>query len=339
VDGRLLEPAAEGGRLACLDFLNQAGCEWSGKESELAAGSSHPEALLYCLQHKAPRSWRAAMENAISSGSPECMQLLHDHGYYVEESVLNHPARMAVKYGSLPCLRLALQMCGRPEPWMLNATQAAYHGEEMLRYVAEHGAVMSSATTATAARRGQLGALRYALESGAPWDRRTYEEAIASDSLECLKCAHQHESKVPLGQTGDRNPKKSSKAPAAVSLPVLRYVCEKMDPAFAREVVFATARALANCADRASTSTSLEDEVDWRMVLYLEGRLGRPLPRSLRALAAWRRERVVAFAFVLFRAGQLTAKGPRHPSRALWSAMARLPFELRLRIAVEADLV
>jgi hypothetical protein len=71
----------------------------------------------------------------------------------------------------------------------------------------------------------------------------------------------------------------------------------------------------------------------------LEGRLGRPLPRSLRALAARRRERLVTFAFVLFRARHLAAKRPRHPSAALWSAMAELPSELRLRIAVEAELI
>jgi hypothetical protein len=158
-----------------------------------------------------------------------------------------------------------------------------------------------------------------------------YEEAISSDSLECLKFAHQQEKKVPLGRTGNTNPKFNasryykSKEPAAVSLPVLRYVCEEMNPVFAWEVVLATARRL---ADRTSTGTLPHDQVDWRMVSYLEGRLGRlrgRIPRAVRALAAGRRERAVAFAFVLFRAGKLADKCPRHPSAALWSAMGMLP--------------
>jgi hypothetical protein len=75
------------------------------------------------------------------------------------------------------------------------------------------------------------------------------------------------------------------------------------------------------------------------MVLYLERRLGAALPCALGALAACWRERAVAFAVALFRAGKLAVKRPRHPSNRLWNAMASVPFELRQRIAFEAQLI
>jgi hypothetical protein len=255
------------------------------------------------------------MCNAISSGSPECMELLYDHGYNVRRSHWFHPVKVAVEKGSLPCLQVALRRGGPLDSRFINTVSVVRHGEEMLRY---------------------------ALESGAPWDLRTYEAAIASDSLECLKCAHEFERKVPLGQTGGTNPKFdarplcASESPVARSLPVLLYVHEHMDAAFAREVLCGTAQAL---ADRARSSKSPHDDTDWPMLLYIERHLGHPLPHSLRALAASRRKRRVAFVGALFRAKQLAAECPHHPSHALWSAMEALPSELRIRIACQAELV
>jgi hypothetical protein len=260
--GELLEQAARGGSMPCLTFLSEAGCKWTGMEAVNAAFLADPVVLRYCLQHRLPRSWDLAMHDVISSRSPECMQLLYDHGYNVDR-------------------------------WCV-----------------------------------------------ALWGRTPAEGAIDFDSLECLKCAHEHERKVSLGQTGGKNPNARGlrwrSAPWAKSLPVLRYVHEHMDPAFARTVLSATAHAL---DDRARRSKLPYEETDGQMVLYLERHLGRRLPPSLRALAASRRERRVAFAQALYRAKRQAAQHPHHPSHMLWSAMEALPSELRMRIAVEAELV
>jgi hypothetical protein len=250
---RLIQAAAEGGSLPCITFLIDVGYQWGGDMTESAARSANPAALRYCLEHAQPASWPSAMTNAVSAHSPECMRVLYDHGYHAQAwSPHLHPAVLAVKHRSMPCLRLALQMSGPPDPRLIDTADAASHSEEMLRCVVELGAALGPCTPSFAARKGNRGALRYALEAGAPWDRQTYEGAIYSDSLECLKCAHQHEGRGG-GGSGATAPKLAAsrnlyreKAPVAVSLPVLWYVCEHMDGAFAQEVLWATAIELEN---------------------------------------------------------------------------------------------
>jgi hypothetical protein len=96
-----------------------------------------------------------------------------------------------------------------------------------------------------------------------------------------------------------------------------------MAPAYSREVLCVTLRVL---ADHARSSKLALEETDWQTVLTLERNLGaRPLPPSIHALAASRRERRVAFGGALFRANQQAGECPHDPSPALWSAMAALP--------------
>jgi hypothetical protein len=112
--------------------------------------------------------------------------------------------------------------------------------------------------------------------------RNKYQTTAAKlHKMECLNWAHEFESKVPMGQTGARNPIsdarwfRGSNAPAVKSLPVLRYVCEQMDSAFAREVLCGTARSL---ADHTRSSKSPHEELEWQMVLNLEHTWGARSP-------------------------------------------------------------
>jgi hypothetical protein len=171
---------------------------------------------------------------------------------------------------------------------------------------------------------------RYTFWSDAPLDRRMYEAAIASDSLECQKCAHERKSTILLGGTAAINPTFDarrfcgSKARAAKSLPCCGP-CVSTWRRHSREVLYVKARALADHAR--STKLALED-TDWQMVLDLERYISSSLPPSIRALAASRGERRVVFGGALFKANQQAGKCPHDPSRALWSVVPALPSEL-----------
>lgn len=58
--------------------------------------------------------------------------------------------------------------------------------------------------TASAAEASQVGALRYALEDGAPFHMNTIWAAIQANSLECVRCACEHVQVVGLPECYDK---------------------------------------------------------------------------------------------------------------------------------------
>eukprot|EP00884_Botryococcus_braunii_P005287 jgi/Botrbrau1/1475/Bobra.178_3s0031.1 len=336
--------------VACLEFLLLRGCPWSARGLQMAVSAMR---------------WDDAMRQSVISGSPACMQLLYDAGYEQRRSrkAWDHPAVYIVKYGvfgsrctAQACWLLAISGSGVPEAWLLDTASVAWVGEDMLRNVRELGAPFSIRTANTAAATGNVGALRYALEHGAPWDATTFEAVIAAsckpaspgmdgmcpDWLECLKCLHEHARASGFPDKSRQPPRGAFaghawEASPEPSLGVLQHVCDHMGPAWAIPLLESAAQKLAHWVVEDGGRRS--HDVKWQMVLYLGRKLKRGLPAPLGELVVVRRERAAALAGVFFKAGRLS-QGRSHPRLlALWGAMARLPSELRERIASQAHLI
>eukprot|EP00884_Botryococcus_braunii_P021783 jgi/Botrbrau1/8289/Bobra.0251s0018.2 len=335
----LLHHAAVGGSLACLDFLNQAGCIWEGYEAVSAAGSGRAEALRFCLQrsldHLESLDWDVAMEEAIAAGSPDCMQALYEYGYQCPPADDDrHPARLAIEHISLACLQLAIQISGPPQLGSLDFARAARGGLEMLQLVHELGGTLDSGTAWCAAGAGQAGALRYALRHGAPLDDDTLGTAMKAGSVECLECVFQHCIAVGFPANYHQPPSHlfSPREGVTPCFRKLRYVCEAMRPAWVQQFLTHAAGSLARSKKKGGKDW-------WKMCLYVAKRMEGPLPRPLDELVRVRRERAGALAGVFYKAKKLAQAGAPSPSLALWRAMDRVPLELRERIAFEAHLI
>jgi hypothetical protein len=227
----------------------------------------------------------------------------------------------------------------------------------MLKYVRELGWVFSKRMIEFAAGRGDLEALRYLHQCGVSWDIWTLAKSMQADSLPCLEYAHMHD--CPQCSQGNW----SQYDFRALSLTVLRCVCEHMDPEFAAKVLDWTAFHLScKVGSRRRESQPWEEGLDWPLVLYLGRKLGAALPEALAEAKATLTKRAIAFAGVFRKAEkQLRAEKllrarlrlwdsafgkedgiitPAIAQRwALWDAMARVPKELQERIAVEAELI
>jgi hypothetical protein len=71
--------AAQGGRLACLQYLHEKGCPWDASSTYIAAYSGH----LSCLQylHEAGCPWGVeATHVAARRGHLACLQYAHENG-------------------------------------------------------------------------------------------------------------------------------------------------------------------------------------------------------------------------------------------------------------------
>jgi hypothetical protein len=326
-----------------------------------AAKSGNPDALRDALDQKGPHPWDHIMEWAIRSGCLECVKVLYDKGYEEHRSKdpCWSPALSALRSGHLEILRFVVDYSGPLEEEDLRCiSNAVEGGVEMLQYVQELGRVFDKKTTRVAASMGNLEALRYLHMSGTPWDSETLVAALWADSLPCLEYAHVHgcpqEDEV---RWEFRN--------IAPSLPVLRYVCEHMDSAFAANVLKCVAVNLAGCR-LCWEPELLEKLLPLPVVLYLGRKLGTALPASLAQAVASRQERAAALAGAFWKAGkwqraeearllhrqeagkQQRVFGGEENSEvthedaermATWEAMARVPKELRERIAVEAHLI
>jgi hypothetical protein len=178
---------------------------------------------------------------AVYSGSFECVKVLYGKGYEQHCSISSHehPAVNAVWLGRREILRFVVDRNGplTAEVELLCHRAVAQGGVESLRCARELRCVFDAGTTELAAEVGSLEALRYFHMAGTPWNCRTLHAAVWADSLPCLEYAHMHgcpkqdEDEADFMYVTD----------FAKSLPVLRYVCEHMDPAFAAKKLEATA--------------------------------------------------------------------------------------------------
>eukprot|EP00884_Botryococcus_braunii_P021786 jgi/Botrbrau1/8291/Bobra.0251s0019.1 len=334
-----LRDAAQGGSLACLDFLEQAGCKWEGDEAVSAAGSGSAEALRFCLQrsldHLESLDWDEAMVEAIIVRSPDCMQVLYEYGYQCPPADDDrHPARLAIEHKSLACLQLAIQLSGPPQLGSSDVGSAAEGGVAMLQLVHELGGTLDRETAWWAAYGGQAGALRYALRHGAPLDDDTLGAAMMRGSVECLECVFEHGLAVGF-PAGYRQPPSHFFSPICGVTPcfrMLRYVCEVMRPAWVQQF-------LTHAAGSLGLSESKGRKDGWKMCLYMAKRMEGPLRQPLDELVRVRRQRAGALAGDFYKAKKLTPAGGPSPWLALWGAIDRVPSELRERIAFEAHLI
>lgn len=135
---------------------------------------------------------------------------------------------------------------------------------------------------------------------------------------------------------------------------MLQYLVQHMDPTWARRMLMKIAsvleRKLPGCMDAARTGVPLfrnkadhDSDVEvygvhWPAIILLARHLGDELPTGLAKIAAVRSKRARALAGVVYQAGKVAKEGQPHPSLSTWAALARLPPDLRERIACEAHL-
>lgn len=301
--------------------------------------------------------------------SPECLKLLYDYNYYStwRAVALHAPkslAHIAICYRSLACLRLLVANNGPLDPVLLDSCldAAAKAGKDILKYVhCELGAELDVRATQGAARAGQVGALKYALEQGAPWQdifkfvfdaaifkfvffKFVFDAAVRADSMACLRALHkfalQHgypyrffdDLPYAAGAANDSRP------PPARSLAVLQYVQETIrgavneggDCAWADQVLQSTADYLESKASETQCKP-----IKWQMVLYLAKNMDlRDNHPLLHEMAEKQRKRAAGLAHAFYTAGKL---GEEKPST--WWSMGMVPVELRELIAFKAHLV
>jgi hypothetical protein len=345
------------GSVEALRLIDETERNGAGEIRDLVARTTFPDAIISDIDHMGPTKLFEPMLSAIYAENLEAVELLYKKGYNLHRANYpeDHPAYEAVRQGWLAGLQLMVERSGPPEPARLNCSYAVRGGVEMLRYVRELRGVFDARTTQAAALRGDVEALRFVHECGAPWDFQTIEAAVTAGSLPCLEYAHTH------GCPSDPPDGERAQAPhCANNLAVLRYVCEHMDPTWAAEVVERTASFLVSEAE-----TNLISVPDWQLVLYLGRKLGPAMPEALAEAVATRKKRAVALAWVFsfWKARRLVIEEERrlllekmevegvngNESRkitdadarrqAVWEAMARVPKELRERIALEAHLI
>jgi hypothetical protein len=136
-------------------------------EASMAARRGKPAALpmpyALALAQTEPADWDCVMREAVRSGNLDCVKVLYDMGYEQHRSTEPnlHAAVFAVDYGQLEILRFVVEGSGPSQSGWLNGECAVQGGVEMLQYVRELGCVFDECAPETAARQGELEALRY----------------------------------------------------------------------------------------------------------------------------------------------------------------------------------
>lgn len=168
------------GSMACIEYLEEAGCAWSGLDLSNAILSGNTHVVKCCLDHvrdKVSRPlWDIVMRDALFCQAPQLMRLLYESGFQQRESSLTgfyHPAVLAIVAGTLVGAHVAVKHSGVPAAECTVTQHAALHGEDMLRYAHRFCGRFHEGTAEAAALSGHVGALRYAHEGGAMWDRAT----------------------------------------------------------------------------------------------------------------------------------------------------------------------
>lgn len=201
--------AVKGGSVACIRRLEEAGCTWDavGPPGLEAAYNRNPARLALSFYFPdvdpADYQWEREMDEAIKEDDEYKMSLLYECGYEHHRSrdPAKHPARVALKAGSVACLKPAVEQSGLPSMSAKEkctfALLAALEGEEMLRWVHGLGLTLHRLTAVVCARRGDVGTLRWLFEV-MPTTVTGFakaaicEAAVMGNSLECLRLAWQH---------------------------------------------------------------------------------------------------------------------------------------------------
>jgi hypothetical protein len=165
-------------------------------EAHWAAWRGNPDALRDALDHmcKKPRDRDDVMSAAVGSTSLDCVKVLYDKGYEQCRSkhASTHPAVIAVRYRQLDVLRFVVDRIGPPQAEAVCCAHGVEGGMKMMHYVRGLRCLFDERATETAARRGDLEALRYLHMSKAPWDSWTLVAALRADSLPCLHIQYAH---------------------------------------------------------------------------------------------------------------------------------------------------
>lgn len=211
--------AAANGRLDVLKWLRERTnpFSWDSWTACCAAENGHVDCLEYAHKNGCDIGDRGLVRGAAKNGHLDCLKYMLDNGFYVDR----YTCEEAAKYGHVECLKCARER-QPPAPWDLMVT---YHAAEWgyldcLKYALDNGCPTDPRMWHTAAARGQIRILQYAMhekgfqfdegvcasaaangqldtlvwlhEEGCPWDKSTCEKAAKYGQFDCLKYAHSH---------------------------------------------------------------------------------------------------------------------------------------------------
>eukprot|EP00884_Botryococcus_braunii_P018490 jgi/Botrbrau1/5324/Bobra.0391s0034.1 len=341
---------------------------------EQAISANSPECMLLLMEgglHQ-PEYLRMA-GSAVRHESWRCAELLFESSKGILPAPVSPIAGLGVLTVFAPAFEGPienLKMLAECFDWMPDI--AAGSGDmRALQYVREIGAEWDGGTLRAAMKADSLACLRYAHEGGCPYElflyeegegggveaddgdddeddddddddidmddddvdadddgEFSYEEGSEGGDVEWWRSASE-EVNASMGQEA-----KLRSAVAAESFPVLQYVHEHMDPAWAAAVLKLSALELQRLAKMYP-----EREIDWRMVHYLARHLGRKLPPLLGDVLAVRRGRAAALAGCVYRARRLAGQLASDLSQPMWAALAAVPSELWRQIAIDAQIL
>lgn len=166
--------AALNGHLNCLKYAHENGCPWDIETTKYAVMGGHLDCLIYAHKNGCPWDPETA-QYAASYCNFECLKYALEHQEIYDLRIMRYAARG----GDLKCIKYIIENYKLWDtPWVIKNDM----GHELCD-IGPSSIIASS---------GNLDLLKYAHESGCPWDSMTIFFAAKNGHLECVKYAHQN---------------------------------------------------------------------------------------------------------------------------------------------------
>jgi hypothetical protein len=187
VDSRMCIPAAAGGRVDVLSWLERMGLEFDAETVRAAAMGGQRETIAWLRFERGVRWNEGACSAAAAGGHLSTLQLLREHGCPWDEDTCSS----AVVSGKIEVLRFARE---NGAPWDARTCEAAASlGDlETLRYCRQNGCPWDEATCVAAADRGHLDIIKFCVSNGAPLCMNVCKAAARWGHLSVLQHCVEH---------------------------------------------------------------------------------------------------------------------------------------------------
>ena len=184
--------AAENGHLEALKFLHEHGYVFSPDVTKIAA-----RLYLDCVRYLVETlgydiTWSEVVE-MMRHGSLDCLEYAFEN---VGDIFREHGASLclhAAMEGQESSLKFIIERVGAPKEWISSTCAVTAHEGHLtcLEYLHKHGCPMDEQVSCSAAVRGQLECLKFAMKHTKPV-YEILESAARNGHLDCLRYAYEH---------------------------------------------------------------------------------------------------------------------------------------------------
>lgn len=193
---RVIDAAAAGGHIACIEFARSAGLPWDSTACTVAARHGHLACLCYLHENGCPWSHEATRAAvgydpaknpySASEGHVDCLRYLHEHGCYWAW----HTCEIAAQGGAVECLLYALDHDCPYEDSDLGVAAVYSADNDILATLQARGHPWDAEAIATAAEWGWWDIIEILRAYGCPWDERVCKALASHGDLDLLRRAH-----------------------------------------------------------------------------------------------------------------------------------------------------